>query len=264
MYMAVVDISSAYRSVNVYPDHSNFQGIMWPDADGNETYYKDNCLAFGARSSPYIFQMLSDFVVRCMRRRGFLGTYGYSDDFIVMGENLDECNLALGVLMRLLRYLGFHLSYPKIVMPAQSVVYLGIQIDTVAMQLSLPPDKLTNLNNVVLEFSVKTKATKKELQVLAGHLSHAATVVSGGRTFSRRVINVIKRLPDSHVKVPLPSWFFDDIKWCHKFLEGRDEVFTADSGRKSWDEDFSIQVCCNHTIMSFGTFGWWMAFLTKG
>ena len=104
-------------------------------------------------------------------------------------------------------------------MPAQSVDYLGIQIDTVAMQLSLPPDKLTNLNNVVLEFSVKTRATKKELQVLAGHLSHAATVVSGGRTFSRRVINVIKRLPDSHVKVPLPSWFFDDIKWWCAFLK---------------------------------------------
>ena len=78
-----------------------------------------------------------------------MGTYGYLDDFIVLGESLDECNLALGVLMRLLRYLGFHLSYPKIVMPSQCVVYLGIQIDTVAMQLSLPPDKLSNLNDVV-------------------------------------------------------------------------------------------------------------------
>ena len=56
-------------------------------------------------------------------------------------------------------------------------------------------------------------ASKKELQVLVGHLAHASTVVRGGRTFSRKLLNFIKYLPDSARKVPLPTWFKPDLTW---------------------------------------------------
>ena len=56
----------------------------------------------------------------------------------------------------------------------------------------------------------------------------------------------------------------DDLKWCHKNIKGSDVIFTGDSGEKSLEEDFSIIATCNHTIMSSGTFGWWMAFVSNG
>ena len=40
------------------------------------------------------------------------------------------------------------------------------------------------------------RCTRRQLEMLAGNLVHASVVVCGGRTFSRRVINVIKALPD--------------------------------------------------------------------
>ena len=217
-YLAVLDISSAYRSLSVRPDQAQYQGIMWPDGEGHDVFYKDNRLAFGAKCSPYIFQMFTDFVVRCMRRRGFYATFGYLDDFIVLGDTREECMLALNVLYMLLRQLGFHLAYEKMVMPAQCVTYLGIQIDSVSMELSLPPGKLTSMSELVSTFCNRDKATKKELQSLAGHLSHASTVVKGGRTFSRRVINLIKCLPDGGREVPLPPWFQDDLMWWKSFM----------------------------------------------
>ena len=56
----------------------------------------------------------------------------------------------------------------------------------------------------------------------------------------------------------------DDLEWCHQNIKGSDVIFTGDSGKKSREEDFSIIATCNHTIMSSGTFGWWMAFVSNG
>ena len=56
----------------------------------------------------------------------------------------------------------------------------------------------------------------------------------------------------------------DDLNWCHKNIKGPNVIFTQDSGQKSREEDFSIQVSCNHSIISIGTFGWWIAFLSTG
>ena len=51
----------------------------------------------------------------------------------------------------------------------------------------------------------------KDLQSLAGHLSHASTVVRGGRTFSRRVNNLLMFLDSDTNVCVLPDWFKDDM-----------------------------------------------------
>ena len=56
----------------------------------------------------------------------------------------------------------------------------------------------------------------------------------------------------------------DDLRWCRKNIRGPDVVFTGDSGQKSMEDDFSIQISCHHSIISVGTFGWWIGFLSKG
>lgn len=47
-YMSSVDISAAYRSVMINPRDWEAQGIAWT-IDGEENYYKDTRLCFGAR-----------------------------------------------------------------------------------------------------------------------------------------------------------------------------------------------------------------------
>ena len=39
-FMAVLDIKSAYRSVNINPAHKQFQGFVW-EIDGDLTYLTD-------------------------------------------------------------------------------------------------------------------------------------------------------------------------------------------------------------------------------
>ena len=66
--------------------------------------------------------------------------------------------------------------------------------------------------------SLKVSCTVKDLQVLAGHLAHASSVVRGGRTFSRRVINLLKYVSRQNSVVRLPDWFKDNLAWWVSFI----------------------------------------------
>lgn len=155
-FMSVLDIKSAYRSVNVFPEHTKFQGFSWRTKNQTK-YFTDNCLSFGLKCSPFIFSMLTDFVIRSMRRRGFRNVFGYLDDYIIIGESLQECLFVRQVLIKLLRNLGFHLSYAKLLGPSKNITFLGINIDSTTMELSLPPSKVDDLTTYIKGFQNKTK-----------------------------------------------------------------------------------------------------------
>lgn len=80
-YMSSIDILQAYRTVSVHPDHWTLQGIKW-QINGRTEYLMDTRVCFGLRCAPFIFTRLSEFVVRCMHRRGFCRVFQYLDDFI--------------------------------------------------------------------------------------------------------------------------------------------------------------------------------------
>ena len=207
-YFASVDIKSTYRSVHIHPGDRQYQGFVW-NYQGSH-FFQDNCLCFGLRCASFIFTQITEFVVRCMSRRGFDGVFGYLDDFLLIGSTESECNAKLYMLIQLLRSLGFWISWKKVSPTSQCLTYLGIEIDSVSMQFRLPDRKLVRIRSLVMEFMQSDKATKKEFQVLAGHLAHASTVVRGGHTFSRRLIDSIKSFPEGSVQVKIqPRVKFD-------------------------------------------------------
>ena len=80
--------------------------------------------------------------------------------------------------------------------------------------------KVEKLKILINEFSKKEYVSVKDLQVLAGHLTHASTVVRGGRTFSRRVINYLKYLSASRFNLTkIPDWFLEDLHQWSNFVE---------------------------------------------
>ena len=56
----------------------------------------------------------------------------------------------------------------------------------------------------------------------------------------------------------------DDLRWSKHNLKGYDIYFTKDFGIRKPAVDLAIAISCNHTIMSVGTFGWWLGYLTGG
>ena len=104
----------------------------------------------------------------------------YLDDFLIVAPTFEECQYWFEILMDLLLRLGFEINPEKVVHPCQQLTFLGIQIDTVVLELFLPLEKLTETKLLVSEFLGRRRATKRQLQQLAGKLNWASRVVYGG------------------------------------------------------------------------------------
>ena len=113
------------------------------------------------------------------------------DDFLIIGESREACQTAFDALLALLQNLGFSISWHKVVLPTQQLVFLGILLDTVECTMSLPADKLNALHSYLLEFSLHRTASKQQLQVLAGKLNWACRIVMvGGPSLDRSLIKL--------------------------------------------------------------------------
>ena len=144
--MATTDLQDAYRSLHIYYGDRKFQGLRWnfDDGEGEKTFI-DARLCFGLSSGPFVFNSVSEFIVRCMARRGFENVINYLDDFIVIYPDRRQCITAQLTLFRVVRQLGFNLAFKKISPVSTKVVFLGIEVNSVDMQLTLPDDKMEAL-----------------------------------------------------------------------------------------------------------------------
>ena len=216
-YMCVVDIDNAYRSVNILPAHVPFQAFTWIGKNGIKTVYQDHCLCFGIKSAPYIFTQVGNFMVKCLDLLHISRVVNYIDDFLVCEADYTSCNASLQRFLKLLTSFGFAYNEAKLLSPSMTIKYLGILVDSNYMTLCLPQAKLEKLLDIIMLFESKTWSSKKDIQMLAGNLSHASTIVKAGRTFSRRVFNLIKYFPEGKNKIFLSNVFRADIKWWLAF-----------------------------------------------
>lgn len=211
-YMATVDIDSAYRTVTVSPSHWKYQGLRWP-VNGHDAYIMDTSLCFGLKCAPYAFNQFSNFVKRCLQRRGFVSVISYLDDYWVTGSSFEECQTVQMTLIEILGSLGFLVSFKKCSTPSTCVTYLGIEFDSVSMSIALPKEKLDAMIGEFRFFHGKSRATIKQLQRICGIISHASKVIKGGRTFSRRMLDLLKGLPPTKKRVRLSNEFLKDLNW---------------------------------------------------
>ena len=208
--MAKIDLRHAYRSVPIHPCNYKATGCKWQFSGSDSfTYFYDAYLPFGARAAPIIFHRLTQAVRRMMAKLGFHDVVVYLDDFLVIGHTAAECHAANDTLLQLLT---------DLVPPTQRLVFLGVQLDTLLCQMSLPQPKLRELQTLVSHFSTKRRANKKQLQQLVGKLNWACRVVFGGRTFLRRILDTTNSLTSSSAKCRLSEAFHLDIQWGKDFL----------------------------------------------
>ena len=126
-YMAVVDISSAYRSVNINPDHLEFQGLSWDFGNGPE-HLVDRRLCFGLRCAPNIFDSISSFVVKIANAWGATRIINYLDDFLIIAPDVATCTLQRDIVTSALQHLGFDISWKKVTDPNQVTTFLLLSI----------------------------------------------------------------------------------------------------------------------------------------
>ena len=219
--LAKLDIQSAYRVIPVHPEDRSLLGMKW---QGN--IYVDAALPFGLRSAPKIFNAVADALEWIVHSLGVRFVKHYLDDFIILGApGSSECRVGMDTLVYTCNRVGLPLVPEKCEGPTCSMVYLGIEIDTMTMCMRLPTDKLDRLVSEIARWSCKKSCTRSELQSLTGQLQHAATVVKPGRTFLRRMYDLLKvgtghgqRTPPGGQYLRLNVEFRSDLAWWSQFL----------------------------------------------
>ena len=211
--LAKIDLQNAYRMVPVHPLDQHLTGIKW-----NNTTYRDTALSFGLRSAPKIFTAVADALAWAMLTNGAANFLHYLDDFLFMGpagNSSTKCSLQIA--LETCEQVGFPVSNKQTVHPTHKLTFLGIEIDTVAGTLALPPDKLLRLRALLLEWQDRRAAKKKDLLSLLGHLSHASTVVRPGRVFVRHLIDASTLATAPHHLVRLSQQYRADLTWWLEF-----------------------------------------------
>ena len=212
--LAKMDVQSAYRNVPAHPDDRILLGMQW-----ESQLFIDTALPFGLRLAPKIFTAVADDLEWVAKHKGVRFLEHYLDDFIVVGApGSEECAAGLEVLLETCKQLGMPIAAQKVEGPATCVTFLGIEVDTGAMVLCLPQDKLHCLKSKVAEWQSHRSCRKEEVEALIGHLSHACKVVRPQRRFLRRMIELLAVAKKHHHHIRLSSTFRADLEWWHAFL----------------------------------------------
>ena len=211
--LAKMDIKQAYRNVPVHPQDRLFLGMCWKDV-----VYVDATLPFGLRSAPLIFSALADALLWGMQQCGIQQVFHYIDDFITIGAPKSvECMKNVMIMHELCQELGLPVAVEKDEGPATTLQFLGLELDSQAMEVRVPQSKLVQLQSMIVAWRGKKACKKRELLSLIGLLSHASKAIRSGRTFVRRLIDlstVVKHL-DHYVCLSLSSRA--DLEWWYQF-----------------------------------------------
>ena len=86
------------------------------------------------------------------------------------------------------------------------------------LELELPADKLQRLQDLLRSWLSRASCTKQELKPLIGYLSHACYVVRAGKSFLRRLIELVPVARRAHHFVRLNASHRADLWWWEAFL----------------------------------------------
>ena len=127
--------------MNGHPEDRPLQALRWSDQ-----IYVDPILPFGRCSAPKVFNAVADALHWYLGHTGITHLFHYLNDFIILAPPRSPCcQQDLSTLLEVCGELGVPIAGHKTEGPATCLVFLGIEVDTVANELRLPGDKLLRL-----------------------------------------------------------------------------------------------------------------------
>ena len=254
--LAKIDLKQAFRQCPVRPADWHLLGLHWQGQ-----YYFDKCLPFGLRSSPFLFDTLASALEYIFTHHLHNpNIIHYLDDFLIAGPPHNcTCLSTFTGVEALCDLLGVATKAEKRTPPSTLITFLGIQIDTVAQILTLPPDKLASLLQELKTFSTLHRCTKRALLSLIGKLAFAAKVTPAGRIFLRRLIDASTRAQFLHHHVRISPAVKADIHWWLQFAtDWNGKGFFLDH---SWTPSPAFQLFTDASDHGYGAYwaGRWLS-----
>ena len=149
-----------------------------------------------------------------MYTKGIDHLFNYIDDFIGVDEPA-VVHSNFQTLLSIMAELGIPISEEKLFPPSEEVPCLGILINIITGTLSIPDDKLHQINQKCLSWGSKTKATKNNCSPLSARWF---TFINALNRRGYLLTEFWRSLNWHQPKVILTHDFSKDIAWFNAFL----------------------------------------------
>lgn len=189
-YMAKLDLANMYLTLGLALDTRKFFGFC---NKGIRMRYKR--MPFGAKLGAAV---LSAFMAEVLAIAAFLGlktVINYMDDFFIVGATYAECLSNLKLLISILSRHGWTIAEEKTTMPSQLMTFIGVQLDSRSLTLSIEPEK-------ALAVMFKFECARRELLAgtlkpsliasLAGNCIWFSSVVTVGKIFTNPLFKLMR------------------------------------------------------------------------
>ena len=218
------DLSDIFRHILVHPADWDLLGSSWPieiDSSKNTPYFVDAYLQFGLPSLPSLFLKFAYSFANVMYSCGVFPVWHYLDDFWTWGPLAPDpvCSRNLQTMLHACSDPGFTTNPSKTIGPCTCLELLGIVIDSVAQEARISESHLQEIIDLLLTWHSRKSCTKRQLQSLIGKLNFICFVCCPGRTFLRRLIDLLDSAhhPSHHIRLTKCS--LKHICWGLKFLQ---------------------------------------------
>ncbi len=135
-WFASVDLKDAYFHIQIAPHHRRFLRFAFEN-----TAYQYSVLPFGLALAPRTFSKCVDAALSPLRAGG-MRILNYLDDWLILAQSRDTLLSHIDSLLIHLESLGLCVNRRKsILAPSQSILYLGVCIDSLEMRARLSRER---------------------------------------------------------------------------------------------------------------------------
>ena len=235
--MFKTDLKRAYRQILVDPGDIHFLCFRWKGQ-----IYIDRTLPFGLRSAAYICQRVTSMIKYVLslfdcKIVNFLDDFGGAD-------SPTKATQSYNTVATVLTSMGVEQNVKKSCPPSTVMVFLGVLLDSVAMELRITEERLQEIRQLLPEWLHFKSATRRQLQSLVGKLQFVSKCVRPSRVFIARILAKLRGLKHNNHKVRLNSEFRKDIRWWLSFVSVYNGVSMIKTSEwSSVDVVFSADAC---------------------
>ena len=140
------------------------------------------------------------------------------DDFLIAAESFDACKTSLQQFLAFCETVGVPMAPENTEGRSPVLTFPGIKLDCSGNEARLPHEKVEQGLLAIHSLHGKKKVTLKELQSLIDLLNFACSVVTPGRVFLRRLINLTIGNKHSHYFIRLTSQAKEDLRLWDSFM----------------------------------------------
>ncbi|XP_067357562.1 uncharacterized protein [Channa argus] len=188
-WLSSVDLKDAYFHIPVAMQHRKFLRFSFLGVR-----YQYNCLPFGYSLAPRTFSKCLETALAPLRAAGMRVLF-YLDDLLLLAPSREQALLQMVDLVTHLSSLGFTINWRKSSpFPAQSIIFLGVELDVPIMRARLSQERRETLLAMLHRLTPRRVVTVHSVMRLLGMMAAALSVVPLGLLHMRRLQRWFSRL----------------------------------------------------------------------